>query len=51
MEDAFAGLTLSAIGTNAGTIIGWVAAILVLPVAFTWGRKLINFVVGKLRSA
>lgn len=51
MATAFSGLTLSAIGADAGTIIGWVAGILVIPVAFTWGRKLINFVVGKLRSA
>jgi len=51
MATAFDGLTLTAIGADAGTIISWVAGILVLPVAFMWGRKLVNFVMAKLKRA
>jgi len=51
MGSAFATMTVTNIGASSGTIIGWVAAILVLPVAFMWGRKLVDFVMRKLRAA
>jgi len=51
VESAFTSMTVDAIGAPTAVIIGWVAGILVIPVAFYFGRKLIGVVLSKLRRA